>query len=67
MTIPIVCRCGEGNMVPDHAAGLKIRCRRCGEPACAPEVFQARPDTISSGSWFMLVQRAKGRLRLSTN
>jgi hypothetical protein len=67
MSIAFACRCGQRDTVPDPAAGLTIRCQRCGEPVCVPDVFQARPDTTSSGSWIMLVERAKGRLRPSAN
>jgi hypothetical protein len=63
MSIAFACRCGQRDTVPDHAAGLKIRCQRCGEPACVPDVFQARPDTTNSGSWIMLVNQAKGAPR----
>ena len=65
MSISFACRCGQPIQAPDHAAGLKARCHCCGDHPRVPATSVARPNTIGSGSWILLVQRAKaGRIPL---
>ncbi|HEX8199961.1 MAG TPA: hypothetical protein VF590_05705 [Isosphaeraceae bacterium] len=59
MSITFACRCGQQIKAPDHAAGLKARCRHCGEQHRVPATSTIRPDTTSSGSWIILLNRAK--------
>jgi hypothetical protein len=59
MAIRFDCLCGQKIKAPDNAAGLKVRCPRCGEQQRVPMAFQSRPDPLTSGSWISLVKLAK--------
>jgi hypothetical protein len=59
MSIVFTCHCGQPIKAPDNAAGLKARCRYCGEQLRVPATSEPRPSPTSSGSWIMLVSRAK--------
>ena len=36
MPIKIACQCGQGFQAPDHLAGKKVRCPKCGNPLAIP-------------------------------
>jgi uncharacterized paraquat-inducible protein A len=61
MPIVFACTCGRQLSVPDAAASLRARCPRCGATVRVPAATEARPDTLSSGSWVMLVKKAKAK------